>query len=102
VKFETTPAFDRDFKRLPDQHKKKFRQIVPGFHAAAERVAAGDDDPWPKGLRVKPIQSARGVMELTWSMSDPDGRATWEWTRIGGQPAVRWRRIGGHGVLDKD
>jgi hypothetical protein len=101
VKFQTTPAFDRDFKRLPAQHKKKFRDLVPEFNAAAERAAAGKNNPWPNSMRVKPLKSAQGVWELTWSMNEPDGRATWEWAEVGGEPAVRWRRIGDHDVLDK-
>jgi hypothetical protein len=100
VKFQTSAAFDRDFKRLPRHHQEKFRALVPTFNAAAERASAGADSPWPKGLRLKPVKSAAGVWELTWSMRDPDGRATWEWARVGGQAAVRWRRIGDHGVLD--
>jgi hypothetical protein len=101
VKFQTTPAFDRDFKRLPKQHRTKFREVVPAFIAAADRAAASDHRPWPRRMRVKPIKSAQGVWELTWSMNDPDGRATSEWTEIAGDPASRWRRIGVHGVLDK-
>lgn len=101
MKFQTTPAFARDFKRLPEQHQKKFRELVPAFNAAAERAAAGENNPWPSSMRVKPIQRAEGVWELTWSMNDPDGRATWEWAEVDGDPAVRWRRIGDHSVLDK-
>ncbi len=101
MKYQTTPAFDRDFKRLPHHHQKKFREAVPKFVAAAERAAAGEDKPWPKGLRVKPVQGATGIWEMTWSMNDPDGRATWEWTKIGGAPAIRWRRVGNHEVLDE-
>jgi hypothetical protein len=101
VKFQTTPAFDRDFKHLPKQHQKKFRALVPAFNTAAEQAAAGEDKPWPKGMRVKPVKNARGVWELTWSMRDPDGRATWEWVQVGDQPAIRWRRVGSHGVLDQ-
>ena len=100
MKFERTEAFKRDFKRLPDNHKATFREFVPAFHAAAQRAAAGDSDPWPRGMRVKSVGSAEGVWELTWSMNDPDGRATWEWTEIDGERAVRWRRVGDHGVLD--
>jgi hypothetical protein len=100
VKFERTAAFKRDFKRLPEGHKARFRECIPGFNDAAERAASGQDNPWPKGLRVKPIKSARGVWELTWSMKDPDGRATWEWIEVDGERAIRWRRIGDHGVLD--
>lgn len=101
MKFQTTPAFDRDFKRLPDQHRTKFRDLVPVFNAAAERAARGDDNPWPKGMRVKQIKRARGIWELTRSMRDPDGRATWEWTEADGQAAIRWRRIGDPDVLDR-
>lgn len=100
MKFETTPAFDRDFKRLPREHQEKFRDGVPRFHDAAVRAAAGQDKPWPKGLRVKPVQGARGVWECTWSMEHPDGRATWEWIELDGEPAIRWRRAGDHRVLD--
>ncbi len=101
MKYEITPAFDRDFKRLPRHHQKKFREVAPKFRAAAERAAAGEDKPWPKGLRVKPIQSGSGIWEMTWSMNDPDGRATWEWIELAGEPAIRWRRIGNHEILDE-
>lgn len=100
MKYQKTPAFDRDFKRLPKHHQDKFREVVPKFAAAAQRAAAGETQPWPKGLRVKPVQRTDGVWEMTWSMNDPDGRATWEWTHVDGDPAIRWRRIGNHEVLD--
>lgn len=100
MKFETTPAFDRDFKRLAPEHQKKFREQIPGFHAAAVRAASGDAKPWPNGLRVKPVHSAAGVWECTWSKDHPDGRATWEWIEVEGEPAIRWRRVGDHSVLD--
>lgn len=100
MKYQTTPAFDRDFKRIPKHHQDKFRELVPRFNTAAERAAAGEDKPWPKGMRVKPIQGAPGIWELTWSMNDPDGRATWEWAEVDGEAAIRWRRVGDHGVLD--
>lgn len=101
MKFQTTPAFDRDFKRLPKRHQVKFRELVPAFNAAVERAAAGRDRPWPKGMRVKPVKGAPGIWELTWSMNDPDGRATWEWVDVRGEPAIRWRRVGDHGVLGR-
>lgn len=100
MKFETTPAFDRDFKHLPQNHQQKFRTLVPEFNAAAEKAADGDDKPWPNGMRVKTVKGSSGVWELTWSMSDPDGRATWEWVKTEGDDAVRWRRVGNHKVLD--
>jgi hypothetical protein len=100
VKYQTTPAFDRDFRRLPAAHRATFLALVPRFNVAAEGAARGQPAPWPNGMRVKPVQGAKGVWELTWSMNDPDGRATWEWVKLDGEPAVRWRRIGGHAVLD--
>lgn len=100
MKFQTTPAFDRDYKNLPAEHRAKFRKLVPKFNAAAEKAAKGEDKPWPNGMRVKPVQGADGVWELTWSKDHPDGRATWEWVQIGGEAGVRWRRVGDHDVLD--
>lgn len=38
---------------------------------------------------------------MTWSWSDPDGRATWQWTEIDGEPAILWRRVGTHAIFDK-
>ena len=65
------------------------------------------DDPslsWPAKLRVRGIHGARGVYEMTWSFSGPDGRATWEWVSLTDeagerQVAVRWRRIGDHAIF---
>lgn len=50
-------------------------------------------------MRVKPVQRATGVWEMTWSMKRPDGRATWEWVQLDGEAAIRWRRIGDHSIL---
>lgn len=100
MKFQTTPAFDRDFKRLAREHQRKFRDSVGAFHDAAVRAAAGQDNPWPRALRVKPVRRVHGVWECTWSKDNPDGRATWEWIELGGEPAIRWRRVGDHRVLD--
>jgi len=50
-------------------------------------------------LRVKDVEGAPGVCEVTFNFSGPDVRATFEWIRIDGALAVRWRRIGGHEVF---
>lgn len=100
MRFQTTATFDRDYKRLPPHHQQKFRRLIPQFNEAADRAAAGASAPWPNGMRVKPVRGAKGVWELTWSMDDPDGRATWEWANADGQPCVRWRRVGNHGIFD--
>lgn len=69
------------------------------FLAAADSAAAGSGNPWPRGMRVKRLTGTRGIWEMTWSMRNPDGRATWEWIDSGNEPAIRWRRVGDHSVL---
>lgn len=54
-----------------------------------------------KGLRVKEVQGASGIFEMTWAA---DGRATFEYggevtEGRAGQPHVLWRRIGTHSVF---
>jgi hypothetical protein len=100
VKFRTLPRFERDYHSLPRNHRGLARQAITKiFQPAAERAAAGEPNPWPRGLRVKKVQGARDVWEMTWSMDNPDSRATWEWAEIEGEPAVLWRRIGGHRIF---
>ncbi len=77
-----------------------FWQVIrDGFIPAAERQVADPGCAWPAGLRVKPVQAARGVWEMTWSFAGPDGRATFEWVQVDGQAAIRWRRVGGHAIF---
>lgn len=98
MKFERTASFKRDWRKLSESERALFRAAVRSFvPAAAAFVSVGAS--WPAGLRVKSVAGARGVFEMTWSFSGPDGRATFEWTEIDGEPAVRWRRIGGHRVF---
>jgi hypothetical protein len=99
VKFEALPRFEREFEKLPKTHRRTFYATIPRFRQAAERAAAGEASPWPAGLRVKKVQGGSGVWEMTWSMDNPDGRATWEWTEIDDEPAVCWRRIGTHRIF---
>ena len=66
------------------------------------RASGGNDRPkWPKNLRIKDVEGAPGIWEITWSFSGPDGRATFEYTLIDGELALRWRRIGGHTIFKK-
>lgn len=101
MKWETTPAFDADLRRLSEDESKLFRKAVrDSFVSAAERRAANPAAPWPKSLRVKDVEGAPGIWEMTWSFAGPDGRATFEWITIDGEQAVRWRRVGGHEILN--
>ena len=101
MKFEVTPAFEGDWARLsatPD--RATFREVVTErFHPACERRRADPTSAWPTSLRVKDVEGAPGLWEMTWSFAGPDGRATFEWIEIDGEPAIRWRRIGGHAIF---
>ncbi|MDQ6930112.1 MAG: hypothetical protein M3126_05540 [Candidatus Eremiobacteraeota bacterium] len=54
---------------------------------------------WPKKLRLKRIEGAPGIYEMTWSLRGPDGRATFEFVSVRGKSAIRWRRIGNHAIF---
>ncbi len=100
MKYETTPAFDADFKRLKPEHRAAFREVVrarfiPAFAALASDPAAV----WPKSLRVKSVHGAPGVLEMTWSFANPDGRATFELVTVDDELWCRWRRVGDHDVF---
>ena len=105
MRYERSASFKADYKKLNDSERQLFREAARAFNAAADRVTAGGVGAWPASLRVRGIQGADGVFEMTWSFSGPDGRATWEWVTVtdpaNGQRnrAVRWRRIGGHAVF---
>ena len=100
MKYQTTPAFLADVRRLSANERKLFKKVVrEQFVPAAERRAENPDSPWPKKLRVKNVESAPGIWEMTWSFSGPDGRATFEWTHVGGELAILWRRVGGHEIF---
>lgn len=68
---------------------------------AGHRAAGGSGVPlrWPTKLRMKDVEGAKGIWEMTWSFSGPDGRATFEYVEIDGEPAIRWRRFGGHEIF---
>jgi hypothetical protein len=100
VKFETAAIFKADLARLSPSERALFRKILrEAFIPACERLLVDRSGAWPAKLRVKSVQNAPGIWEMTWSFSGPDGRATFEWILIDGQPAIRWRRIGGHAIF---
>ena len=93
MKFEVTDAFRGDRKRFSESERRLVGEVIPTFMAACNRYAADPNTAWPASLRVKDVEGAPGVLEMTWSFSGPDGRATFEWVQMDGQLAVRWRRI---------
>lgn len=100
MKFETTPAFAADFKRLKREHQQAFGQVVrEKFAPTCDLYTKDPATVWPASLRVKTVQSAPGVWEMTWSFASPDGRATFEFVTVAGELRCRWRRVGDHDVF---
>ncbi|MFG2569211.1 hypothetical protein ACGFR6_27760 [Streptomyces sp. NPDC048567] len=94
--YETLPRFTTDLDRLTPEQRRKFRQAVADF---VEDLRTGR---FRAGLRIKRVQRATGIYELTWSMgTGPAGRATWQYGEAlrPGTPHVIWRRIGTHDIL---
>lgn len=99
MKFEVTASFKSDWNRLSENERRLFRDLLPAFNDACDRIAADAAATVPASLRVKAVEGAPGILEMTWSFSGPDGRATFEWISIGRARSVRWRRIGGHAIF---
>lgn len=74
--------------------QRAFLAILPGLIVALRASPPA----FPPPLRVKRVQAASGVWEVTFA---PDGRATFAYGDevLTGEPHVIWRRIGTHDVL---
>ena len=92
--FAQTDRFRRDLAKLTAAQKIAFRAAVAKFVAD---LPSGSFRP---GLRVKRVQGAAGVFELTWA---DDGRATFEYGPVvrEGETHVVWRRIGTHDIFTR-
>lgn len=106
MRYRRSDAFRSDYERLTSQEKTLFRKAALDFSNAADRVVETGSFSWPSSLRVKPIKSAKGLFEMTWSFSGPDGRATWEWTTVVDEdgrtvPCIKWRRVGDHSIFKR-
>ncbi len=100
MKFETTPAFDRDYRRLTPRDRAIFHEVVATkFAPACETLVTDPAARWPASVRVKPVTNAPGILEMTWSFAGPDGRATFELITVSGELRCRWRRIGKHNIF---
>jgi hypothetical protein len=86
-------SFWRDWDDLTAVQQRRFREAVEKFVDDLDARRG-----FRPGLRVKGIQAAEGIYELTWA---PDGRATFQYGPpiAGTEPHIVWRRIG-HRVLD--
>ncbi len=92
--FAQTDRFRRDLANLTAAQKAAFRAAAAKFVAD---LKSGDFRP---GLRVKGVQGAAGVFEMTWA---DDGRATFMYGSpvVEGETHIVWRRIGTHGILTR-
>ncbi len=100
MKFETTPAFDNDYRRLKREHADTFKRVIrEKFAPAYDAYKTDPTTDWPAALRVKSVRSAPGIVEMTWSFASPDARATFELITVDGELRCRWRRLGDHDVF---
>lgn len=91
--FRRLPRFDKDYERLSPEERAQFKAAVKKF---VEHLKSGG--PRRKGLRVKGVQGATGIYEMTWA---DDGRATFEFGKPirENEPHIVWRRVGGHDIF---
>lgn len=91
--YERLQRFNRDYDALSPEEKRAFKEAVAKFVEDLERGRG-----FRKGLRVKGVQGAPGIFEMTWA---DDGRATFSYGRSvrGNEPHVIWHRIGSHDVI---
>jgi len=94
--YEAPPNFLSQHSKLTPADKKRFRAAVDKFVADLKKGQglAGVR----AGLRVKALQGAPGLHEMTWA---PDGRAVFT---VGksvkeGEPHIQWLAVGTHAVL---
>jgi hypothetical protein len=82
----------RDYSSLSPEERAQFKAALKDFIAdlSTRRYRASK--------RVKGVQNAPGVLEMTWEYHD--GRATFQFGDAAkGEPDVIWRRIGGHEIF---
>ncbi len=99
MKFETTPAFDTDYRRLKPERQRAFRAVIPAFAAACDQYALTPGYRWPAALRVSPLKGTTAIWEVTWSFASPDGRAAFALVTVDDELRCRWRRVGDHDVF---
>jgi hypothetical protein len=92
--YRLLPGFLRDLENLTPDQRRAFGAAIRRF---VEDLA---DRRFRPGLRVKRVQSAAGIFEMTWA---PDGRATFQFGPevVQGEPHVIWRRVGTHEILSR-
>jgi AbrB family looped-hinge helix DNA binding protein len=90
--YEVTARFLRDLAALTPKQRKALMRAVAAFVGDLQKGK------FRSGLRVKGVQGAQGIFEMTWA---DDGRATFQYgPRVRErEPHVIWRRVGTHSIL---
>lgn len=95
---DETGPFLRDYENLTPQQQDRFDSKREEFVADLMAMERGRRQGFRPGLRVKRVQGASGLFEMTWA---PDGRATFSM----GEPVIArkrhivWHRVGDHSIL---
>jgi hypothetical protein len=99
VKHATLRSFDRDYGRLPREHRQLFEKVLKEhFLPAIEAGSFTGTPPWQTRLRVHRLADS-AIYTITWSFAGPDGRATFHLEPSeDGSPVLVWRRIGTHDI----
>ena len=85
-------SFWRDWERLTLEQQRAFKTALQKF------IADLRTGHFRSGLRVKRVQGAEEILELTWAK---DGRATFQYSDElrAGEAHIIWRRVGTHDIL---
>jgi len=88
--YQRLPRFSKDFAALTREERERLIAAVEKFVVDLRRGQ------FRAGLRVRGIQGAPGIFEMTWA----DCRATLEYAAEvkAGETHVIWRRVGGHDI----
>jgi hypothetical protein len=91
--YQRLPRFDKDFEALSEAERREFRIAVEKFVHDLESGRG-----FRPGLRIKGVQGAPGIFELTWA---DDGRATFQFGPPikEGERHIVWRRVGKHDIF---
>lgn len=95
---DETRAFLRDYESLAPERQDRFDGKREEFVEDLIAMEQGTRQGFRPGLRVKKVQGALGLFEMTWS---PDGRAIFSMDEpvIEGKRHIVWRRLGDHSIL---
>lgn len=94
ARYSYTRRFGRDYKKLTREQRGRFDLALRRF-----LLELDDREEFSRGLRVKGVQSASGIFEMSWAA---DGRMTWSYDHpdADGTLHVILRRVGTHAMFD--